>query len=311
MASLVGRHVLITGASSGIGAAAARAFAQAGADVSLLARSSDGLERVADEVRAQGSRAFVATADVTDQEAVHAAVARAEAELGGLDVLVSNAGATVFGDFAEVTKDDFDRTVEVTFTGAVNVIRAALPALERRRGTIIAVGSIMTKVPLPTFSSYAAAKHALLGFVNSLRVELVAAGSAVTISMVHPAAVDTPLWDHTSTAGDRLPRRPPDLYKPEVIADALVACAVRPRHDVHVGSEATIVVAGWTLARPVAERVLALVHRLYTSGRERADGRGALWEAVGTGEARGTGRGRPSLTLPLRLALPPLRLPGR
>jgi NAD(P)-dependent dehydrogenase (short-subunit alcohol dehydrogenase family) len=311
MPSLVGKHVLITGASSGIGAAAALAFAQAGADVALLARSGDGLERVAGEVRAQGSRALVLAADVTDQEAMEAAVGRTEAELGGLDVLVSNAGATVFGDFAEVAKEDFDRTVEVTFTGAVNVIRAALPALERRRGTIIAVGSIMTKVPLPTFSSYTASKHALLGFVNSLRVELAAAGSPVTISMVHPAAVDTPLWDHTSTAGGWLPRRPPDLYKPEVIADAVVACAVRPRHDVHVGSEATIVVAGWTLARPVAERALTLVHRLYTSGRERADGRGALWEGVGTGEARGTGRGRPSLTLPLRLALPPLRLPGR
>jgi NAD(P)-dependent dehydrogenase (short-subunit alcohol dehydrogenase family) len=311
MASLVGRNVLITGASSGIGVAAARAFARAGADVALVARSREGLERVAADVRAQGSRALVLPADVTDQAAIDQAVTRTEAELGGLDVLVSNAGATVFGDFTDVAKADFDRTMEVTFTGAVNVIRAALPALERRRGTIVATGSIMTKVPLPTFSSYAASKHALRGFVDSLRVELAAAGSPVTISMVHPAGVDTPLWSHTSTAGGRLPRRPPDLYKPEVVADALVACAVRPRHDVHAGSEATIVVAGWTLARPVAERLLTLVHRLYTSGRDRAEGRGALWEAVGTGAARGTGRGRPSLTLPLRLALSPLRLPGR
>ena len=311
MASLVGKTVLITGASSGVGAAAARAFAQAGADVALLARSREGLERVAEEVRAQGSRALVLPADVTDQSALEGAVARTEAELGGLDILVSNAAATVFGDFGEVSKEDFDRTVEITFTGAVNAIRAALPALERRRGTIVVTGSIMTKVPLPTFSSYAAAKHALLGFVNSLRIELSADRSPVTISLVHPAGVDTPLWDHTSTAGGKLPRRPPDLYKPEVIADALVACAVRPRHDVHVGSEATIVVAGWTLARPVAERALTLVHRLYSSGRERADGRGALWEGVGTGDAKGTGRGRPSLTLPLRLALSPLRIPGR
>ena len=115
---------------------------------------------------------------------------------------------------------------------------------------MVVTGSIMTKVPLPTFSSYAAAKHALLGFVNSLRIELSAERSPVTISLVHPAGVDTPLWDHTSTAGGTLPRRPPDLYKPEVIADALVACAVRPRHDVHVGSEATIVVAGLDAGTP-------------------------------------------------------------
>jgi hypothetical protein len=150
-----------------------------------------------------------------------------------------------------------------------------------------------------------------MGFVNSLRVELAANDSPVTISMVHPAGVDTPLWSHTSTAGGRLPRRPPDLYKPEVIADAIVACAVRPRRDVNVGSEATIVVAGWTLARPVAERALTLVHRLYSSGTHEADGRGALWEPSGTGSAKGAGRGRPSLTLPLRLALTPLRLPFR
>jgi len=96
MASLVGKHVLITGASSGIGTAAARAFAQAGADVALLARSSDGLERVAGEVRARGSRALVIAADVTDQGAMDAAVARTEAELGWLDVLVSNHAATVW-----------------------------------------------------------------------------------------------------------------------------------------------------------------------------------------------------------------------
>jgi len=129
-----------------------------------------------------------------------------------------------------------------------------------------------------------------------------------------------PEWDPELLRALGLPLKEPDVEAvlgPADFArllgesDAVVACAVRPRHDLHVGSEATIVVAGWTLARPVAERALTLVHRLYTSGRERADGRGALWEGVGTGEARGTGRGRPSLTLPLRLALTSLRLPGR
>jgi NAD(P)-dependent dehydrogenase (short-subunit alcohol dehydrogenase family) len=100
----------------------------------------------------------------------------------------------VFGRFTEVSEADFDRTLAVTFMGAVDVIRAALPHLEASAGTIVVTGSIMAKVPLPTFCSYAAAKHALRGFVNALRIELLRTGSPVTISMLHPGAVDTPLW---------------------------------------------------------------------------------------------------------------------
>src|SRR3954447_5833271 len=197
---LHGKVVLVTGASSGIGAATALRLAGEGADVALLARSETGLERVARQVRRRGVRALVLPADVTDRQAVADAVARCERELGGLDALVSNAAAMVFGRFEQVRPEDFDRTIDVTFIGAVNVIRSALPALARADGTIVAVGSTMTTVPLPTFSSYAAAKHALRGFVGSLRLELRAAGQPVTVSLVNPGPIDSPLWDHTTTA---------------------------------------------------------------------------------------------------------------
>src|SRR4051812_28338736 len=159
MASLEDKVVLITGASSGVGFAAAEAFARAGADVALLARRKPDLERAARRVRAHGRRALVVPTDVTDRDAVAAAVPRTVDELGGLDVLVLAAAATVFGTFEEVDPDAFQRVVDVTFGGTVNCVRAALPELERSGGTILAVGSLMSKLPLPTFSSYAAAKH--------------------------------------------------------------------------------------------------------------------------------------------------------
>lgn len=312
MRDLRGQTVLITGASSGVGFSAAEAFARAGCDVALLARSRDGLEKAAERVRAHGRRALVVPADVTDRNAVKTAVGRTVEELGALDVLVLNAGATIFGPFTAVAPDDFDRVVQVTFLGTVNTVRSALPHLERSGGAIVATGSIMTRVPLPTFSSYAAAKHAERGFLNSLRIELRAAGSPVTISLVNPGAVNTPVWEQGPSATGYLPRRPPESYSPHAVAGALVAVARRPGKEVTFGGEAKLIALLFDHARPLGDLLLSAVHRYYSSGRRpAARDRDALWEAAGRGEATDGVLQRPSLTASLRPARCSFRLRRR
>src|ERR687897_2785802 len=303
MADLEGKRVLITGASSGIGFAAAHAFAQAGADVALTARGEEGLRKAAEAARAQGAHAVVIPADLADRAQAQRVVAEAVEALGGLDVLAWCAASMVFGTFADVEPEDYDRTTAVTYTAAVNTVRAALPHLEASGGTIVVTGSIMAKVPLPTFGSYAAAKHALRGFLGSLRIELLEAGSPVTVSMGHPGAVDTPLWGHVTSADGTQPRNPPDLYAPEVMANALVACAIDPRAEITVGLEARAIEGLFTFARPLADRVLTLVNKYYASGTERASEPGMHWRSADEGRASGGLHGRPSLWGALRLGL--------
>jgi NAD(P)-dependent dehydrogenase (short-subunit alcohol dehydrogenase family) len=299
---LHGRRVLITGASSGVGAAAAEAFAREGATVALLARSREGLEAVAARVRAEGGTAHVVVCDLGDRPRVQAAVEEAASAMGGLDVLVPNAASMVFGRFPEVAPEDFDRTIAVTFTGAVDVIRAALGYLAGDGGgAIVATGSTMARVPLPTFSSYVAAKHALRGFLGTLRIELVEAGVPITVSMVHPGPVDTPFWHHVSSATGREPRHPPDQYASEVIARALVSCARHPRREISVGFEGRSMEVAYAWLPALADPVVALVGRWYRGGREPAPRPGGLWEGQGTGERSGGLRRRPSLWARLRL----------
>jgi NAD(P)-dependent dehydrogenase (short-subunit alcohol dehydrogenase family) len=300
--SLSGGRVLVTGASSGVGAAAAVAFARAGCDVALLARNRPGLEVVAGRVRGHGSRTLVLPADLTDRDAVEAAVGQVLDAWGGLDVAVSNAAAMAYGPFERVPGRDFDRTVGVTFLGAVNLVRACLPALERSAGVVVVTGSINALAPLPSFAAYAASKAALRSFLRSLRIELLARRSPVRLALVHPGAIDTPVWRSVTSATGRLPRTPPQGYSADAIAATLVAMARRPRAEVIVGGEAKLWSILWRL-KPVDELVLALVHRWYQSGRRPAR-ENPLWDPAGDGSPKGPILGRPSLWAPIRMRVP-------
>jgi NAD(P)-dependent dehydrogenase (short-subunit alcohol dehydrogenase family) len=295
---LAGRRVLITGASSGVGLEAARRFAAEGARLALVGRSEDTLRQV---IAKHGLDAVAIAADVADRERVDAAVAEAVGALGGLDIVISNAGVAVFGHVLEVHPDDFDRTIAVTFTGAVNVIRAALPHLRDARGTIVATGSLNARVPLPAWSSYAAAKHALRGFLNTLAVEEREQRSGVRVAIVHPGPIDTPLFAQASSATGIQPRVVPESYSAAMIAQALVEVAVRPRPEVVLGGETRLLDLMFLLVRPAGEGAMLGIDRWFRSGDEPADRPGSLWVAPRHPQSSGGIPARDSLFAPFQL----------
>ncbi len=313
MDSLEGCKVLITGASSGVGCAAAERFARAGCDVALVARSREGLERAAETVRDLGRFAAVLPADLTDRDALAGAVSGAVDQLGGLDVVVLNAAITVFGPFEDVPPEDFDRVIDVTFMGSVNTVRAALPHLERTNGVIVSVGSLNSRVPLPAWSSYCAAKHAERGFLNTLSVELRAQGSGVRVAQVHPGAINTPVWDQTPSSTGYLPRRPPEGYPPEQVAEALVTTTMDPRPEIMFGAEAIGLDLLWRSLRPAGDLVMSIVYHYFLSGKRPEQGDvDALREAVGRGVSADGLFQRPSVTSAARgLASAPLKVGRR
>ena len=176
--------------------------------MALLARNEVGLVAAKRKLAEAGGEAFTLTADVTDREALTAAVEEAAAAMGGLDVVVTAAAGLSFGRFTETDPDDFDATVDTVLGGTVNTIRAALPHLERSHGAVVVLGSIAGHMPLPGMAAYTASKHGLVGFLETARVELEESGSSVTLSLVNPGAVDTPLWSNVESSTGLLPRAP-------------------------------------------------------------------------------------------------------
>src|SRR5690606_38431405 len=186
--------IVITGATSGIGLATALAAARHGARLALGARNAAELERAAARVRDAGGEAVVVPVDVTNYPQVEALARRAVDAFGRIDTWINNAGVAVYGTFMDVPLDDFRRTFDVVFMGQVHGARAALPHLEASGGTLVCVGSVLGTRGVPLMGPYCAAKHALEGWFDSLRVELARAGSRVHITLVRPSAVNTPLY---------------------------------------------------------------------------------------------------------------------
>ncbi|HQR24857.1 MAG TPA: SDR family oxidoreductase [Steroidobacteraceae bacterium] len=246
--SFKGAVVLITGAGGGLGRALALRFASAGARIAAMDKDADGLEGLRGELEASGASCLVLAADVTDAAACAAAVERTLTRFGALDVLVNNAGMSHRSGFARTGLDVIQRVMAVNFFGAVNCTKAALPALLASRGLIIAVSSVAGYTPLIARTGYAASKHALHGFFESLRTEVEPAG--VGVLMACPSFIATRI-DRNAIGGDGLPVRHRQVtvgtpLTAEAAADRIVAAASRGRRQVFVGRTARL---AWWLSR--------------------------------------------------------------
>ena len=228
--------VVITGASAGVGRATAQAFGRRGARVGLLARGRDGLEGAKAEAEAAGAKALVLPTDVSDAQAVEAAAGEVEERFGPIDVWVNNAMVSVFSPVKEMTAEEFRRVTEVTYLGTVYGTLAALKRmLPRNRGSIVQVGSALAYRGIPLQSAYCGSKHAIQGFTESLRSELIHDRSDVQLTMVQMPALNTPQFGWVRS---RLPRKPqpvPPIFQPEVAAEAIVWAAQHRRNELWVG----------------------------------------------------------------------------
>ena len=250
--------VVVTGASAGVGRAAARAFASRGDRVALLARGADSLQGAAREVTEAGGQPLVVPADVSDADAVEAAAEVVESELGPIDVWVNDAMTTVFAPFAEIEPAEFKRATEVTYLGVVWGTGAALKRMRPRdNGVIVQVGSALAYRGIPLQSAYCGAKHAIKGFTESVRTELLHDGSHVHLTMVQMPALNTPQFEISRTKMDRHPQPVPPIYQPEVAADAIVWASEHRRREVLVGGPTVKTVWGNKLVPGIADRYLA------------------------------------------------------
>ncbi len=228
--------VVITGASAGVGRATARRFAKEGARIALIARGRTGLDAAACEVEQLGGVPLVIQTDVSDASAVDAAAAEVEGTLGPIDVWVNNAMVSEYAPVWDMTPDEFRHVVDVTLLGQVYGTMSALARMRPRdRGVIVHVGSELSHRSIPLQSAYCAAKHGVYGFVESVRTELMHAGSRVRVSIVSLPGVNTPQFDWTRNKMGRRVRPVGAIYQPEVAAEAIVFAARHDRKELLVG----------------------------------------------------------------------------
>jgi short-subunit dehydrogenase len=249
--------VVITGCSAGLGRAIAREFGRRGAQVGLLARGVDGLEGAKREIESMGGEAIVLPVDVADADAVEEAAAKVEREFGPIDIWVNNAMASVFSPVKEMKADEYKRVTEVTYLGVVYGTLSALKRmLPRDRGTIVQVGSALAYRSIPLQSAYCAAKHAIAGFTDSLRCELIHDKSNIHLTMVQMPALNTTQFGWVKSRLKHKAQPVPPIFQPEVGARAVYWAAHHRRREVFVGGPTVEAIEGNKIAPGLLDHYL-------------------------------------------------------
>jgi len=228
--------IVITGATSGIGLTTARMAAKRGARLVLAARNEEALRKLTDEINAGGGEAFYVVADVGDEGDVKMIAAEAINKFDNFDTWINNAGVSIYGKLEKVPIEDFRQLFETNFWGVVYGSLTAAPHLKLTGGAIINVGSTLSDRAIPLQGMYCASKHAVKGFTDALRMELEADDAPISVTLIKPAAIDTPYKEHAKNYLGVKPENPAPVYAPETVAEAILYCAVNPTRDVFVGA---------------------------------------------------------------------------
>ena len=275
--------VVVAGASAGVGRATATRFAEEGWDVGLIARGRAGLQGAAADVREAGGRAHIVACDVADAHAVDDAASQFERELGPIDVWVNNAMATVFGPFDGLEPEEFERVVDVTFLGSVWGTRAALQRMKPRgAGVIVQVGSALGERGIPLQSAYCASKHALNGFIDSVRTELMSEDTDVSLRVAQMPAMNTPQFAWGRNHLDAHPQPVPPIFQPEVAAEAIFHLATHSRREIWVASSTVGTILGDRVSDDLMDNYLARngIDAQKTSQKQRPEKRDNLFHPV-------------------------------
>lgn len=230
--------IVITGATSGIGLCTARMAAKRGAKLVLAARNEDALKRLTDEINSSGGAAVYVSADVGNEGDVKKIAAEALNKFGNFDTWINNAGVSIYGKLEDVPVEDFRQLFETNFWGLVYGSLVAVRNLKFEGGALINVGSTLSDRAIPLQGMYCASKHAVKGFTDALRMELEAESAPVSVTLIKPAAIDTPYKEHAKNYMDSKPENPPPVYAPEAVAEAILHCAENRVRDVFVGGAA-------------------------------------------------------------------------
>ena len=279
--------IVITGASSGIGLTTAEMAAAAGARVVLSSRNEAVLRQAVDRIRQSGGRASHLVADVADAEAMERLAGHAVREFGGIDTWINNAGVGLYGRTTDVPLADKRRLFDINFWGVVHGCRAAVPQLRNRGGALINIGSMVSDIASPLLGIYSASKHAVKGYTDALRMELEEEGAPVAVTLVKPSAINTPFLEHAGNHMETEPEFPAPIYAPEVVAEAVLRCAVRPTREITVGGAGRMITAMGRVAPRLTDLYMETAMFDQQKSDERAHRPDSLYEPQRDGRRRG------------------------
>ena len=287
-----GKTVVIAGASAGLGRAMVREFAKHGANVGMIARGIDGLKAANDEVEELGGHGYIAQADVSNADEVENAAQKIEDHFGTIDVWINNAMVSVFGPFKKMEMKDFEHVTNVTYLGQVYGTSAALKRMiPKDKGTIILIGSALAYRGIPLQSAYCGSKHAIHGFFESLRSELIHDKSNIKLSMVQMPAMNTTQFGWVKSYLKNKPKPMGRIFEPEVAAKAVVRVARDHQRELYVGYPTVQTIWGNKVLPGYLDNYLAKTgfKGQQTDERESPDRQNNLWKPLpGDHGARGT-----------------------